>query len=128
MDISDCGDNSRNKIILQSKNVFRAEGSVVSLSPKMCSCTCIHELNGYTQHGGRLAQTSFHNIARTDFLTGCASIYCYIGVSKRGTPRDHPKVRESGESSYDFLGHSFSKRFEFGITAATFERQNCNPE
>ena len=64
MRVSERGDNPWDEVVLQGEDVIGTERAVVCLCPQMRAGTGVDELHRDAQDRARLAQASFHDIAR----------------------------------------------------------------
>src|SRR5208337_5056013 len=89
--VGDSGDDSRDDVILELENRFRAKGTIGGLGPEMGAGTRVDELHRDAQLASCLAKAALHHVARAEFLAGGTYVDRLTGVAQRGAARDDPE-------------------------------------
>jgi hypothetical protein len=103
------GDDTGDDLVLQLEDLVGLEGAVVGLRPQVGARAGVDELRGDPQHGARLTQAAFDDVAGAELLADGADVHRLARVPQRRAAGDHLEIREPREAGHDVLGQSFGE-------------------
>src|SRR4029079_6240503 len=117
-----CADNIRGQLVLQIENIL--QGTVKTFCPEVNACCGLDELpcDAYTARSS--AQTSFEDIAHTEFPSDLLHVHGATLVGEAGVTCDYKQLPKPRKRGNDLFHNAICEILLLGFPAQVLEGQH----
>jgi hypothetical protein len=105
--VGHCANDTLSNLVLQLEDIRHLQIAIEDLGPKMRAGVSVHQLHSYAQLFSRLAQASFHDVARAQFVADSPHVDRLSEIARRRAARDHPEIGKTRKTGDDLVAQPF---------------------